>query len=132
MTIRQLARLVIVLWAALMVVLAIGSYTLPGASLDFDGLLAAALCWVIVGGILSIKVPSNLVGPLAIVAGSAWVVFLFGSRYGAASLASTGSGWWGAYFFAWLGAWVGALLPIGVTLLILVFPPASQWDGGAL
>jgi hypothetical protein len=113
-----------------MVVLAIGSYTLPGASLDFDGLLAAALCWVIVGGILSIKVPSNLVGPLAIVAGSAWVVFLFGSRYGAASLASTGSGWWGAYFFAWLGAWVGALLPIGVTLLIVVFPtgkPVGWW-----
>jgi MFS family permease len=129
-TIRQLARFVTVLWVALMLVLAVTSYTLPGASLDFDGLLAAALCWVIVGGVLTIKVPSNLVGPLAMVAGSAWVVFLFGSRYGAASLASTGSVWWGAYLFAWLGAWVGALLPIGVTLLILVFPtgkPVGWW-----
>jgi hypothetical protein len=120
--IRKVARFVIVLWAALMLVLAITSFTIPGARHDFDGLLAAALCWVIVGGILSIKVPSNLVGPLAIVAGSAWVVYLFGNRYGSASFASTGSGWWGAYFFAWLGAWIGALLPIGVTLLILVFP----------
>ena len=130
MTIRQLARFVTVLWVALMLVLAVTSYTLPGASLDFDGLLAAALCWVIVGGVLTIKVPSNLVGPLAMVAGSAWVVFLFGSRYGAASLASTGSVWWGAHLFAWLGAWVGALLAIGVTLLILVFPtgkPVGWW-----
>jgi hypothetical protein len=82
------------------------------------------------GGVLSIKVHSNLVGPLAIVAGSAWVVFLFGSSYGAASLAPSGSDWWGAYFFAWLGAWVGALLPIGVTLLLLVFPtgkPVGWW-----
>jgi len=129
-TIRQLARFVTVLWVALMLVLAVTSYTLPGASLDFDGLLAAALCWVIVGGVLTIKVPSNLVGPLAMVAGSAWVVFLFGSRYGAASLASTGSVWWGAHLFAWLGAWVGALLAIGVTLLILVFPtgkPVGWW-----
>ncbi|HSJ85280.1 MAG TPA: hypothetical protein VLA91_15880 [Acidimicrobiia bacterium] len=37
MTIRQLARFVVVLWVALMLVLAVASYTLPGASLDFDG-----------------------------------------------------------------------------------------------
>ncbi len=112
---------VVAIWAALMVMLAITWYTLSVDSFDsMAGVQAAALCWVIVGAILTIKVPTNLVGPLALGAGSAWVIYLFGNSYGAYSL--TTSGLPGDYFSAWLGAWVGALLPIGVSMLILVFP----------
>lgn len=117
----RMVLVVVAIWAALMVMLAITWYTLSVDSFDsMAGVQAAALCWVIVGAILTIKVPTNLVGPLALGAGSAWVIYLFGNSYGAYSL--TTSGLPGDYFSAWLGAWVGALLPIGVSMLILVFP----------
>ncbi|HVR78552.1 MAG TPA: hypothetical protein VMS99_09195 [Acidimicrobiia bacterium] len=129
---RHIARFAVVVWGLLMLGLAVTWYTLSAEDLDaLAGVQAAALCWLVVGAILTIKVSSNLVGPLALVAGSAWVVYLFGNSYGAASLASNGSGLWGGYFFAWVGAWVGALLPIGVTLLILVSPsgkPVGRWS----
>lgn len=128
---RALIRLGVVLWALLMVTLAVIWFTFPRESIGAgEGVLVAALCWVIVGATLTIKVSSNSVGPLALAAGSAWVIYLFGNGYGTASLVSTSSDMWGDYFFAWVGAWVGALLPIGVTLLILVFPngrPVGWW-----
>ncbi len=128
---RTVIRSAVVLWVILMVTAAVAWLTFPSDEIDSTaGVLAAALCWVIVGAILTLKVPSNSVGPLALLAGSAWVIYEFGIGYGAASLASTGPGLWGDYFFAWVGSWVGALLPIGVTLLILVFPsgrPIGWW-----
>jgi MFS family permease len=93
------------------------------------GVLFAANCALIVGAILTARVPGNAVGPLALAAGSAWVLYLFGSAYGLASLEASSS-LPGAYFFSWLGAWTGGLLPLGITALILVFPtgrPYGWW-----
>lgn len=127
---RTVIRFAVVLWVILMVTAAVAWLTFPREGIDSTaGVLAAALCWVVVGA-LTLKVPSNSVSLLALVAGSAWVVYQFGSGYGAASQHSAGSGLWGDYFSAWLGAWVGALLPLGVALLILVFPsgrPLGWW-----
>jgi hypothetical protein len=127
---KTLIHWAVVVWAVLMVLAAVVWLTFPG---DFDsmvGILFAAICSVLVGAILTLKVPSNSVGPLALIAGSAWVLYLFGNGYGIASLESTGPGLAGAYFFAWLGAWTGALLSMGVTTLLLVFPtgrPVGWW-----
>jgi hypothetical protein len=93
------------------------------------GFLFGANCAVIVGAILTARVPGNAIGPLSLLAGSAWVLYLFGSSYGLASLEAT-SPLPGAYLFAWLGAWTGALLPIGISALILLFPtgrPYGRW-----
>jgi hypothetical protein len=93
------------------------------------GVMFGANCAVIVGAILTAKVPGNAVGPLSLAAGSAWVLYLFGSAYGLASLQAT-SPLPGAYLFSWLGAWTGGLLPLGITALILVFPsgrPYGWW-----
>lgn len=99
------------------------------------GFLMAAVCMVVVGGILTLRHPSNSVGPLALVAGSSLVIYLFGNGYAIASLRSTGVEYPGAYFFGWLGGWVGALFPICLAVLILVFPsgrPIGWWRVGLI
>ena len=93
------------------------------------GVLAASVGAVLVGAILTLKVPSNSVGPLSLIAGSAWVIYLFGNAYAVASLGDQGP-FPGAYLFGWAGAWTGALFAIGLTTLILVFPtgkPFGWW-----
>ena len=128
MTLRLL-RVAIVLWVILMIGAAIAWLTFP---VDIDamiGLLVASVCSVIVGAILALKVPSNPIGLLALLAGSAWVLYLFGSGYAAASLASA-EPMPLVYFFAWLGTWTGAFFPIGIAALILCFPtgkPVGWW-----
>jgi hypothetical protein len=125
-----LLRALVVLWVLLIVVAAVTSLVLASRRPDaISALLGAALCSAVVGAILALKVPSNSVGPIALIAGSAGVVYLFGTDYGLTSLGSE-SRFWGVDFFAWLAAWVGALFPIGVSLLIMVFPtgrPLGWW-----
>jgi hypothetical protein len=112
-----------------MTVAAVIWLTLSRESIDASaGVMGAAVCSVVVGGILTLRVSSNAVGPLALVAGSAWVIYLFGNVYARASL--QGSNLPGAYVLAWAGAWTGALFAIGVSTLILVFPtgrPVGWW-----
>jgi hypothetical protein len=120
----------IVLWILLVVAAAVTSLVLASSRIDaMAGILGAALCSAVVGAILALKMPSNRVGLVALSAGSAGVIYLFGTDYGLTSLGSE-SVFWGAGFFAWLAAWVGALFPIGVSLLIMVFPtgrPMGWW-----
>ena len=124
---RTLVRSSLILWTSLMVIAFAVWPMFPRAS--FNGILVAALCSVLVGAILTFKVPSNSVGSLALIAGSAGVVYFFGIEYAVASLGQ-GAGLRGAYFLGWMGSWVGALFPIGVSLLIFVFPtgrPVGWW-----
>ena len=119
----------IVLWTLLMIVAAVIWLTFPGDVDSIVGILFASVCSVVVGAILTLKVPSNSVGPLSLFAGSAWVLYLFGRGYAILSLES-GEPLPLAYFFGWLGSWSGALFLIGVSLLILCFPtgkPAGWW-----
>jgi hypothetical protein len=125
-----LLRALVVLWVLLVVAAAVTSLVLASRRIDaISALLGAALCSALVGAILALKVPSNSVGPIALIAGSAGVIYLFGTDYGLTSLGSE-SVFWGVDFFAWLAAWVGALFPVGVSLLIMVFPtgrPLGWW-----
>ncbi|HEU5113225.1 MAG TPA: hypothetical protein VFU96_07880, partial [Acidimicrobiia bacterium] len=126
---RRLLKAATVVWVILMVIAAVIWLTFPGDIDSMVGILFASVCSVVVGAILTLKVPSNSIGPLALIAGSAWVLYLFGSGYGAASLASSDALPL-AYFFGWLGAWTGAFFPIGMSALILCFPtgkPVSRW-----
>ncbi len=122
-------RATIVTWAVLMVVAAVSWLTFAGEIDPMIGVLLASVCSVVVGAILTVKVPSNSIGFLSLIAGSSWVLYLFGRGYAALSLESSESLPL-AYFFGWLGSWTGALLPIGVSLLILCFPtgkPVGWW-----
>ena len=126
---RAPARWAVVGWVILLMVAAVIWLMLSweGAGAD-AGVMAAAVCSVVVGGVLTAKVSSNTVGPLALAAGSAWVIYLFGNVYARASL--QGSSLPGAYVLGWAGAWTGALFAIGVSTLILVFPtgrPVGWW-----
>lgn len=126
---RAPARWAVLVWVLLMLLAAVIWLTLSWESIDAAaGVMGAAVCSVVVGGILTLRVSSNSVGPLALVAGSAWVIYLFGNVYARASL--QGSSLPGDYIFAWAGAWTGALFAIGVSALILVFPtgrPVGWW-----
>jgi len=127
---RILVRSSLVLWSLLMVIASAAWPMFPRTGVDATvGILVAALCSVLVGAVLFFKVPSNSVGPLALIAGSAGVVYFFGNEYGVASLGQE-AGLRGAYLLGWMGSWVGALFPIGVSLLIFVFPtgrPVGWW-----
>lgn len=120
----------LVLWSLLMVIASAAWSMFPSQGVDATaGILVAGLFSVLVGAVLSFKVPSNSVGPLALIAGSAGVVYFFGNEYAVASLGQE-AGLRGAYFLGWMGSWVGALFPIGVSLLIFVFPtgrPVGRW-----
>ena len=124
------SKLLIVLWAILVVALGVLSVVLSTLGIDSTaGLLTAALCSVLVGAVLTIKVPSNSVGPLALLAGSAWVIYQFANAYATASLVAS-SEFPGVYFLAWMGSWVGALFPLGLSALIVCFPtggPVGWW-----
>jgi hypothetical protein len=105
-------------------------YVISWGTIDsMGGVLAAALCTVVVGTVLVVKVPHNAVGALALLAGSAEVIYLFGNAYAAASLRG-GAEWPAAYLLGWAGSWTGALFVVGVSALILVFPtgrPHGRW-----
>jgi hypothetical protein len=119
----------IALWAALMVVAAAAWLTFAVEIDSMVGVLFASICSVVVGAILTVKVPSNSVGSLTLLAGSAWVLYLFGRGYASLSLESV-EPLPLAYFFGWLGTWTGALFLIGVSLVILCFPtgkPVGWW-----
>lgn len=126
----------VVVWTLLMIVAGAVWLVLPNRDAESTvGFLMAAVCMVVVGGILTLRHPSNSVGPLALVAGSSLVIYLFGNGYAIASLRSTGVEYPGAYFFGWLGGWVGALFPICLAVLILVFPsgrPIGWWRVGLI
>ncbi|MGH8949071.1 MAG: hypothetical protein ACRDXF_09465 [Acidimicrobiia bacterium] len=119
----------VLLWAGLMVGAAIAWLFVTGTLDSMTGVLFAAVCSVVVGAILVVKVPSNAIGPLALLAGSAWVLYLSGRGYATLSLES-GEPLPLAYFFGWLGSWTGALFLNGVSLLVLCFPtgkPIGWW-----
>lgn len=115
-------------WSLLMLgaALWVGFATVPQS---FEPFLPATASLLLVGAILTIKRPSNAVGPLAMVAGSAWILYLFGIGYGEASLRNPG-GLFGGYVMGWIGGWLGAVFPLVLSLLVMFFPegaPRGWW-----
>lgn len=129
MTDTPVFKAAIVIWAGLMTFAAIAWQALT-AEIDADvGVLFASVCAVVVGAVLTVKVSSNPIGPLFLIAGSSWVLYVFGRGYALMALESV-DGLPFAYFFGWLGTWTGTLFLIGVALVILCFPtgkPAGRW-----
>jgi hypothetical protein len=66
------------LWTLLMVGASVTWVALQADIDSMAGVLFAAVCSVVVGAVLAVKVPGNVIGPLALAAGSAWVLYLFG------------------------------------------------------
>ncbi len=64
-----------------MVIAAVAWLTFPIVIDSMIGILVASVCAVVVGAILTIKVPSNAIGALSLAAGSAFVLYLFGRGY---------------------------------------------------
>jgi len=119
----------IVIWSLLMVVAAFSWLTFAPEIDPMIGVLFASVCSVVVGAILTVKVPSNSIGLLSLLAGSAWVLYLFGRGYATLSLESADPLPL-SYFFGWVGSWTGAFFLIGVSLVILCFPtgkPVGWW-----
>jgi hypothetical protein len=126
---RLFFKATIVIWSVLMVVAAFSWLTFAPEIDAMVGVLFASVCSVLVGAILTVKVPSNSIGVLSLLAGSAWVLYLFGRGYATLSLESA-EALPLAYFFGWVGSWAGALFLIGVSLVILCFPtgkPVGWW-----
>jgi hypothetical protein len=123
------ARIGLALWVLAMSSLAVAWVVLQPTFDSTVGIIFGAVCAVVVGAILTARVPGNVVGPLFIVAGSAWVFYSFGNSYGLASLAAS-QPLPGAYVLAWIGAWAGALLPLSIAAVLIVFPtgkPVGWW-----
>ena len=123
------ARLALALWALLMLSASVVWLVLQTDIDSEAGVLFASVCAVVVGAVLTVKVPSNAVGPLSLIAGSAWVLYSFGRAYAVVAIGSS-NGLPFAYLLGWLGAWTGALFLIGVASLILCFPtgkPVGWW-----
>ena len=127
---RVVLNWAVAVWTVLMTGAAAAWLVLSWGSIDSTaGVLAAAVGAVVVGAILTVKVPSNSVGPLSLIAGSSWVIYLFGNAYAVASLGNQGP-LPGAYVLGWAGAWTGAFLAIGISTMVLVFPtgkPFGWW-----
>jgi MFS family permease len=124
-----IVRIALGLWTVAMVSLAAAWAYMQTTYDSMTGVLIAAACALVVGAILTARVPRNAVGPLFLVAGSAWVLYVFGNSYGLASLAAA-QPLPAAYVLAWIGAWAGALLPLGIAAVLLVFPtgrPVGWW-----
>jgi hypothetical protein len=122
-------RIALGVWTLSMASLAVASAFMQPTYDSVVGIILGAVCAVVVGAILTARVPGNAVGPLFLVAGSAWVLYSFGNSYGLASLAAA-QPLPGAYVLAWIGAWAGALLPLSITAVLVVFPtgkPVGWW-----
>jgi hypothetical protein len=117
------------LWTLMMVGASVTWVALQADIDSMAGVLFAAVCSVVVGAILAVKVPGNVIGPFALAAGSAWILYLFGREYASLSLESGGS-LPADYILGWLGAWTGALFLLGLAAVILCFPsgkPLGWW-----
>ncbi len=122
-------RVMLALWVLVMLSLGLVWLVLQETYDSTAGVLFGACCALVVGAILTARVPGNAVGPLYLIAGSAWVLYSSGSAYGLASLGGA-EPLPAAYFFAWLGGWTGALLPLGIAAVIMIFPtgkPVGWW-----
>ncbi len=118
----------VAVWAVLVVGLASVAFA-PGQGDEVSWFVLSAIPMVVVGAFLVAKVPQNAVGSVLLVGGSAWVVYIAANSYARLSLESPDPPWPGEYLAAWLGAWTGALLPLSLAALLLVFPDgeASGW-----
>lgn len=84
-----------------------------------------SLLLVAAGAFLTIKVPHNPVGAVLMVGGSAWLVYVLAQVYAGVALAE--ANWPGGYLAAWIGSWLGALLPVSLSALVLLFPDGRVW-----
>lgn len=83
---------------------------------EVTGLVLPAALMAILGAVLRMRVPGNPVPGALVGGGSAWLVYDVARRY--ATLGDVP----GDYVAAWLGSWTGALLPLSLAALLIVYP----------
>lgn len=91
---------------------------------DFGwGFTVPAVLMIAVGSFLMVRRPANRIGVVLGGGGAAWLLYTAAGEYARIAQAQTGTGELPAeYVAAWLGSWVGALLPISLAALIVLFP----------
>jgi hypothetical protein len=97
---------------------------------DGTGFSLPALLLAAVGVFLMIRVPHNRVGMILALGGVAWLLYISAGDYARLSLQSEAGPFPGEYLAGWIGSWIGALLPVSLTALLLVFPdgqPPRGW-----
>lgn len=97
---------------------------------DDTGFSLPALLLAAVGVFLMIRVPHNRVGIILALGGVAWLLYISAGDYARLSLRSEAGSFPGQYLAGWIGSWIGALLPISLAALLLVFPdgrPPPGW-----
>jgi hypothetical protein len=88
---------------------------------DSVALLIPGIAFAVVGAFLTARVPGNLIGPVMWLGGLAWLFYDLGNRYARYSIENSLT-LPGEHFAAWLGSWLGALLPIMTGCLLVVYP----------
>jgi hypothetical protein len=116
------------IWAAALVAGSIWAALELGMD-DIQAFSILAVAAMLIGGYLIIRVPSNLVGTALFIGGSAWLVYVIGIAYATASLASSPP-LPAEHLAAWLGSWVGVLLPLSLSALLILFPDGRLTRGG--
>jgi hypothetical protein len=81
-----------------------------------------AIFMLAVGAFLMVRQPSNRIGLVLGGGGAAWLLYTSGGEYARLASATEVSGFSTEYVAAWVGSWVGALLPVSLAALILLFP----------
>jgi hypothetical protein len=97
---------------------------------DLFGFSLAASLLILVGSFLMIRVPHNRVGLVLALGGAAWLLYSSAGDYARLSLQSESGPFPGEHLAAWLGSWVGALLPASLVALLMIFPdgrPPRRW-----
>ena len=97
---------------------------------DDTGFSLPALLLAVVGVFLMIRVPHNRVGLILALGGVAWLLYISAGDYARLSLQSEGRPFPREYLAGWVGSWIGALLPVSLATLLLVFPdgrPPRRW-----
>lgn len=97
---------------------------------DDTGFWLPAVLLAAVGVFLMIRVPHNRVGMILALGGVAWLLYISSGEYARLSLQSEGDPFPGEYLAGWIGSWIGALLPVSLATLLLVFPdgrPPRGW-----
>lgn len=86
------------------------------------GFIIPAIFMLAVGAFLMVRQPSNRIGLVLAGGGGAWLLYTSSGEYAHLSPNTQVSAASTEYLAAWLGSWVGALLPISLAALILLFP----------
>jgi hypothetical protein len=90
---------------------------------DFGwGFTVPAVFMLVIGAFLMVRQPANRIGLVLGAGGAAWLLYTSGGELARLSSTTDAPALSPEYIAAWVGSWVGALLPVSLAALIVLFP----------